>query len=63
MPMSALGVQVTGKEAATRGSLDIVILDAGEADFSGITDSGAEVTHRLGSRDSQWIWVLARQGQ
>ena len=52
MPMSALGVQVTGKEAATRCSSDIVILDFGKADFPGFTDSNIEVTHRLGSRDS-----------
>ena len=51
MPMIALGVQVTGKEAATRCSLDIVILDFGKADFPGFMDSNIEVTHRLGSRD------------
>ena len=52
MPMSVLGVQVTRKELATRCNLDLVILDSIKADFSGFTDSGVEVTHRLGSRDS-----------
>ncbi|KAF3968579.1 hypothetical protein CMV_007552 [Castanea mollissima] len=49
MPMSALGVQVIGKESATRCSSDIVNLDSGKADFSRFTDSDAEVTHSLGS--------------
>ena len=42
MLMSALGVQVTGKEATTQCSSDIVILDYGKADFPGFTDSNIE---------------------
>ena len=51
MSMSGLGVQVTRKVLATRCSLDLAILASNEDDFSGFTNSSAEVTRRLGSQD------------
>ena len=51
MSMSGLGVQVTGKVSATRCSPDLAILASNEDDFSGFTNSSAEVTRRLGSQD------------